>query len=92
MNRYTWGYAYWGIGWLLLGFLVAELLGFFAIAPWPTLSETVWYSERYSFVAPLVFATLITLIVHFLYHRPLWHSVAFGVAIALAAHLLDKRL
>ena len=92
MNRFIWGYIYWGVVWILLGFLTAELLGLFAIAPWPTLSETVWHSENYPIVKPLLFATLLTLIVHFLYQRPLWHSVAFGIGIALVAHWLDKRL
>lgn len=90
MTRAVWGYVYWGIGWLLIGFLAAELAGYFGIAPWPTFSETVWFAERYSLVKPFVFATLITLIAHFLYHRPLWHAAAFGVLVAVGAHLADR--
>jgi hypothetical protein len=90
--KWTAGYLYWGVGWLLLGFLAAELAAFYGFAPWPTLSQTVWHSTRYDYVGPLLFALLITLCVHFLYHRPLWHSVLFGLAIAAVAHWLDKRL
>ena len=92
MTRWVWGDLWWGVGWLLIGFLAAELLGYFGVAPWPTFSETVWHNIRYPLVGPLVFATLVFLGVHFLYHRPVWHSVAFGVVVALVAHWLDKRL
>lgn len=92
MTKWTAGYLYWGAGWLLVGFLAAELAGFFGWAPWPTLSETVWHSIRYPFVGPAVFATLIFLSVHFLYHRTLTHSILFGLAVAALAHWLDKRL
>lgn len=92
MSKWTWSYAYWGIGWLFVGFLVPELAGYFRWAPWTTFSETVWHATRYPFVGPAVFATLVFLCVHFLYHRPLWHSVLFGLAIAAAAHWLNKSL
>ena len=92
MTRHVWSYAYWGGVWLLLGFFAAELAGYYRVAPWGTFSETVWVSERYPLVGPLVFATLIFLSVHFLYHRALWQSIAFGLTIALAAHWLDHRL
>jgi hypothetical protein len=92
VTKYAWGALYWGVGWLLLGFLAAELAGYFGVAPWPTFSETVWISERYPLVGPAVFATLIFLGVHFLYHRPVWHSIAFGLVVALVAHWLDHRL
>lgn len=92
MSRWVWGYCYWGVGWLLLGFLAAELAGFLGVAPWPTFSETVWHAIRYPGVGPAVFATLVFLGVHFLYHRPVWHSVLFGLVVAGVAHWLDKRL
>lgn len=92
MTRWVWGYLYWGIGWLLVGFLSAELAGYFGLAPWPTFSETVWHSIRYPLVGPAVFATLVFLGVHFLYHRPVWHAVAYGIAVAAVAHWLDHRL
>lgn len=92
MTRWTYGYLYWGAAWLLIGFLAAELAGYYRLAPWPTFSETVWHAIRYPGVGPLVFATLIFLGVHFLYHRPVWHSIAFGLVVALVAHWLDKRL
>ena len=92
MTRWIWGYAYWGAVWLLVGFLAAELAGYYRLAPWPTFSETVWHSTRYKPVGPLVFATLIFLSVHFLYHRKVWQSVLFGLIVAGAAYWLDHRL
>ena len=93
MTRITWGYAYWS-AWLLIGFLAAELLGYFRVAPWPTFSETVWSAIKVdpSVVGPLIFATLVFLSVHFLYHRNVWKSILFGLAVAAVAHWLDKRL
>lgn len=90
MSRAVWGYLYWGAGWIFCGFLIAELAGYFRVAPWPTFSETVWHAETHPLVAPVVFAALVALIAHFLYHRPLWHSVAFGLLVAVGAHLADK--
>lgn len=91
MSRFDWGIVYWFGFWLGTAFLAAELLGFYGIAPWPTLSETVWRSERASsLVAVVIFATLVFLAAHFLYHRPIWASILFGLAIAVSAHLLDK--
>jgi hypothetical protein len=92
VTRWEWGFAYWGGVWILLGFLVAELAGYFGVAPWPTFSETVWHSIRYPLVGPAVFATLVFLAVHFIYHRPVWHSLAFGLVVAFVAHWLDHRL
>lgn len=91
MSRFGWGIAYWWGAWLAVGFLAAELLAYFNVAPWPTLSETVWRSETVSpIVAVLIFATLITLGAHFLYHRPLWASVLFGLTVSVAAHLVNR--
>lgn len=87
---WLWSYLYWGVAWLLLGFLAAELAGYFRLAPWVTFSETVWHAETHPLVAPVVFATLLALIAHFLYHKPLWASVIFAVVVAASAHLLDK--
>lgn len=91
MSRYGYGYLYWGVGWLLIGFLAAELAGYFNVAPWPTLSATVWRSEAVSpVVAVLIFALLVTLTCHFLYHRPLWASVLFGLVVSVGAHLVNR--
>lgn len=93
MTTWTWGYLYWGAVWLLLGFLVPELLGEFGVAPWRTLSETVWHSESaYWFVAPALFATFVGLSLHFFYRRPLTFSLIVGVVFAVVAHLLDSRI
>lgn len=91
MNRWVWSYLYWGFVWMFCGFLIPELIGEYVRRPWVTLSETVWHAERYPFVASGVFALLIGLIAHFLYSRPLWASLLFGVLVALAAHVADHR-
>lgn len=94
MTRTAWGYGYWLGGWLLIGFLAAELLGYYRIAPWPTFSETVWNAIKVdpALIGPLVFATLVFLMVHFLYHREVWKSITFGLVVALVWHWMDKRL
>jgi len=92
MSKWVYGYLYWGVAWLLLGFLAAELAGFYGVAPWPTFSETVWHAIHYPLVGPAVFGCLIFLGVHFLYHRPVWHSILFGVVVAAVAHWADARL
>jgi hypothetical protein len=77
--------------WLLVGFLVAELLGLYGIAPWPTLSETTWHAIRtYPLVASGLFGLLIGLGAHLLYSRPLLVSLLFGIVVSAAAHLTDK--
>lgn len=93
LTVWVWGYLYWGLIWLLVGFLLPELLGEFRIAPWRTLSETVWHSEHtYWFVSPALFALFIALSLHFFYRRGLTLSILTGLALALAAHLIDRRI
>lgn len=93
LSVWVWGYLYWGVAWLLVGFLAAELAGEYRVAPWRTLSETVWHSERtYWFVAPLLFATFIALSLHFFYKRPLLWSIAIGILMAFVAHLIDRNI
>lgn len=92
MTRTSWGFLYWGAGWLLIGFLAAELLGYFGVAPWPTFSETVWSAIKQYHIGPFVFAALIFLTVHFIYHREVWKSVLYGLIVAAVAHWLDRRL
>lgn len=90
---WVWGYLWWGLAWLGCGFLAAELLAFYGVAPWPTLSETVWHAVRtYPWLAQPIFATMVFLTAHFLYHRPIWQSAAFGLLIAYGAHLVDHTL
>lgn len=93
LSKWAWGYVYWGTVWLLIGFLMAELLGYGGIAPWPTLSETVWHAlGTYPWIKPYLFATLIFMFMHFFYHRPILVSLSFGLLVAFSAHLLDKSL
>ena len=95
MNTWIWSYLIWGLRWLLIDFLVFEMLSrdVLGIAPWYSLTGTTRHAiSTYPPVGPLLFALLIALGVHFIYRRPLWHSVVFGIGIALVAHWLDKRL
>lgn len=92
VTKWVWSDIYWGFGWLFLGFLVGELLGYFGLVPWVTFSETVWHNIRYPLVGPAVFATLVFLAVHFLYHRPVWHSLVYGLVVSAVAHWLNHKL
>jgi hypothetical protein len=92
VSKWVWSYIVWGAGWLGL-FLVAELLGEFRLAPWVTLSETVWHTDKtYPYVATTLFAVLLGLMAHFFYNRPLWTSILFGLVVSAMAHLFDHHL
>lgn len=93
MTKWAWGYVWWGAVWLAGVFLIAELAAFYGLAPWPTLSSTVWHALRtYPWLREPVFATIVFLTVHFLYHRPLLVSIAFGLIVAYGAHSIDRAL
>jgi hypothetical protein len=95
VSTWTWSYLIWGARWLLVGFLLFELaardvLGW---APWMSLTATGRHAiSTYPIVGPLLFATIVFLAVHFIYTRPLWQSIAYGLVVALVAHWLDHRL
>lgn len=95
MTKWVWGYLYWGLLWLLVGFLASELLAYFQLVPWPVLTDTTRHAiktYKHEFVGPLLFAVFIFLIVHMIYDRPVWHAATFGLAIAFVSYFLDKRL
>lgn len=97
MSQWTWSYLIWGVRWLLLGFLLFELLAkdITGVAPWMSLTATGRHAVKtypQFYVGPLIFATVVFLTVHFLYDRPVWKSMAFGLVVALVAHWLDGRL
>ena len=94
MTKWEWGYVYWGAIWLGLGFLVAEILGELRVAPWLTLSETSWHAEQtYNPWLPVaLFGLLIFLGLHILFRKPVALALIAGMLIALATHLVDKRL
>ena len=91
MTRHVWDALYWGVVWLLLGFLAAELLGYWNIAPWGTLTSTVRWSITYPLVGVVLMGVVIFLPAHLLFGRPVWQSLGFGLAVSVLAHLLDKR-
>lgn len=95
MSTWTWSYLIWGARWLLVGFLAFELVAkdITGIAPWMSLTATGRHAiSTYPAVGPLLFATIVFLAVHFIYARGVVQSALFGLAVALLAHWLDRRL
>jgi hypothetical protein len=95
MTTWTWSYLIWGLRWLLIGFLGFELVAqdVTGLAPWMSLTATGRHAVRtYPIVGPLIFATVVFLTVHFLYDRPVWKSLAYGLIVAFVAHWMDGRL
>jgi type II secretory pathway component PulF len=91
VSRWVYGYIYWGAFWLLLAFLIPELLAVYKVAPWPTFSATTVHATKtYPWVAYAVLGVLIGLGTHFLAGRHLWPSLVFGVVVSVGAHLLNK--
>lgn len=97
MTRWIYGYLWWGLFWLGLCFLVPELLAkdVFGVAPWPSLSATWEHAiktyPRY-YIGPLTFGCFVFLCVHWIYDRPWWWGILYGLLIAGVFHLMDARL
>lgn len=92
-HTWVWGYGVWS-GWLLL-FLVLELASkdVFGLAPWPSLSATVWHAiHTYPLVGYALFGFLFGLVAHFFLERNLAWCVLYGIVVSVGAHLLDSRL
>lgn len=69
MSQTAWSLVVWG-AWLAL-FLALELLGYFRVGPWITLSETVWGLEmKYRLIALFVAGGLFMLILHLAFRWP----------------------
>jgi hypothetical protein len=85
-----WSYAVWG-AWALL-FLLLEIPGQLRWVPWVTLSET---SERIQDLLPLTkiffFALLVMLVAHIVFRGGFVRASAFGLVVAVAAHLVNSR-
>lgn len=97
MTVWKWGYLVWGLGWLLLGFFVMELLAkdVSGVAPWPSLSATWEHAiktYRREEIGPLTFALFVFLTVHWVYGHPWWKSLIYGVLVAFVAHWVDPNL
>lgn len=95
MTTWVWSYLIWGLRWLFFGFLGFELVAkdVTGLAPWMSLTATGRHAiQTYPAVGPLLFATFVFLCVHFLYFRPVWHAITYGIVVALVAHWLDHRL
>ena len=95
MNEWVWGYLIWGFRWLFIGFLGFELAAkdVTGLAPWPSLTATGRHAiGTYPIVGPLLFATIVFLTVHFIYDKPVWKSIAYGLVVAGVAHWLDARV
>lgn len=97
MSKWDWGYLIWGLRWLLVGFLVPELLSedVFGVAPWPSLSATWEHAIKtypHEYIGPLTFGLFVFLVVHWIYGRPWWWGVLYGLLVAGVAHIMDGRL
>lgn len=87
MTRLANSDAVWA-AWLLL-FLVLELLGFFRLAPWYTLSSTSWANEKaYPILKTVLFGFLIGLAVHIRFSTGLWKTTLGGMLIACVLNYL----
>jgi hypothetical protein len=91
MSKHAYDALYWGVAWIGVGFFAAELLGYFGVAPWGTLTSTVRWSITYPLVGVFLMGVVIFLPAHLLFGRPVWQSLLFGLAVSVAAHLLDKQ-
>lgn len=97
MSKWVWGYWIWGFRWLLLSFLGFELAAsdVTGVAPWPSLSATWEHAiKTYPayYIGPLTFGTFVFLCVHWIYNRPVWWGIAYGIVVAGVAHFMDARL
>lgn len=95
MSEWTWSYLIWGLRWILVGFLGFELASkdVFGWAPWMSLSATWDHAIRnYPIISPLTFGLFIFLGVHWLYNRPWWQGILYGLVVAGVAHWMDHRL
>jgi len=88
VSKETWGNIYWGV-WIFGLFLIPELLAFFHVAPWPTLSSTAWVDERtYSILKTVLFGFLMGLAVHIRFQTHLARAEVGGIGIALLVHAM----
>lgn len=84
-----WSNLVWGLA-IGVGFMTLELTGWLHLAPWRTLSETIWVDEgHYHILYLLIAAILMGLMLHFLSRIPLWHAFALGLVVAVLSHLID---
>lgn len=80
--------AYW-LFWLLIAFLVPELLAVFKLIPLDTFSGTTAITERlHPWVQPIVFAFGVGLVAHLAYGTQFFRAMLGGAVAAIAAHLL----
>ena len=79
---------YWVV-WIVVLFLIPELLAEFNIIPMDTFSGTVQLSEKlHPFLKPIVFGFGVGLVAHLVYGTPFWKALLAGALIALAVHVL----
>lgn len=80
--------AYW-LFWLLLLFLVPELLAAFKVVPLDTFSGTTQISEKiHPFLKPVVFGFGVGLVTHLVYGTPFWKALLGGAVVAVGTFLL----
>lgn len=91
MSKLHASYLVWGAGWLLLYFLAFELLPvFWPGCPWDTFTATTRGAlKAHPWVGTPLMGVIIFLPTHLLFGRNVWASLAFGMAVAVAAHLVN---
>lgn len=91
MRDWDWSYIAWGF-WVAL-FLVLEVLGNWRWwVPWVSLSETAEHIEDTVPYASIVFfALLVMLVAHIVLRGGFLRASAFGLVVAVAAHLVNSR-
>lgn len=84
----TWSNLVWGG---MTAFVIAvELLGYFKVGPWRTLSETIWLDEnQFHVIYLLVGSFLCGLTLHFLSRIPFWHAIVLGLVVGVISHLIS---
>lgn len=87
-EQVIWSLVYWGI-WVLLLFVVPEVLGWERIAPWVTLSETVgWVEHGRMLLADLIFMFVIGVAVHWRFGTPFGRTEAVATAFGFLLYIV----
>jgi hypothetical protein len=80
--------SYW-LFWLLIAFLVPELLAVFKVIPLDTFSGTTRISEKiHPWLQPIVFAFGVGLLTHLAYGTNFFKAMLGGAVVALGVHFL----
>lgn len=78
--------GYWAF-WILVAFLVPELLAVFKVIPLDTFSGTTWLNEQlHPWLRPFVFGFGVGLVTHLVYGTNFWKAMLGGALVAVAVN------